>query len=152
MVGPLFQWSLDTVGWRETHRLGSVAAFLIAIPTGLFIFHTPESVGYATPGFFETCLEVFKMVISLGVRSCTVDGVAQPAKAYEATEEREGLLGSEEEGTSEEAAQNSSVYSSSTRVRDYTRREAMRTCVACVPVDPLVSTWGVERRAEISGL
>ena len=47
MVGPLFQWSLDTVGWRETHRLGSVAAFLIAIPTGLFIFHTPESVGYA---------------------------------------------------------------------------------------------------------
>ena len=47
MVGPLFQWSLDTVGWRETHRLGSVAAFLIAIPTGLFIFHTPESVRYA---------------------------------------------------------------------------------------------------------
>ena len=68
MVGPLFQWSLDTVGWRETHRLGSAAAFLIAIPTALFIFHAPESVGYATPGFFETCLEVGQdMVISLGV-------------------------------------------------------------------------------------
>ena len=62
--------------------------------------------------------EVVKIVISLGVRSCTVDGVAQPAKAYEATDEREGLLGSEEEGASEQAAQNSSVYSSNTRVRD----------------------------------
>jgi len=77
--------------------------------------------------------EVVKIVISLGVRSCTVDGVAQPAKAYEATEEREGLLGAEEEqGTSEEAAQPGSVYGSNTRVRDYTRREAMRTCVACI--------------------
>ncbi len=153
LVAQLWQHGLDTVGWRKTHELSGVCAALFAVPAGLLIYRTPESVGLRPDG---DDLGLQKPCADAGSRKsagCGEGGEtrarAEGTEGYEdAEEETASLLGAKPQSASvdnggDEDESNLSMYSDRKlpSQHNFTRAEACRTsALYMLAIDKMIST------------
>ena len=50
LLAPIFQAILDANGWRSANTIFAGLCVVVALPAGLFLHHTPESVGCLPDG------------------------------------------------------------------------------------------------------
>ena len=141
LVAQLWQHGLDTIGWRLTHELSGVCAALFAVPAGLLLYRTPESVGLQPDGDNT----------SLPKQSADAEDAEDAERCEDREEETTSLLGTNPgpSGEDEDGCSSSSMYATDEASSDrklpsqhnFTRAEACRTsALYMLAIDKMVST------------